>query len=129
MTLVDAAWLVPAIAVAGSCGAVARHLLVQVGARHGAMGRAAAIAACNLAGSLVLAGLVALDTGDHLGGPLRLVAGSGFCGALTTFSGWVVEAVMTRRRGERGLLVVAGLDLVGQLLMGVGLAYVLLRLV
>lgn len=128
MTAADLFWIAPALGAAGAGGAVVRHFALQAGARYGPGGRATAVAACNLGGSLVLAWLIALEAGGHLGSATVLVLGSGFCGALTTFSTWVVDAVASRRLGERELVVVAGVDVLGQLLAGVALAYVLVRL-
>jgi CrcB protein len=60
----------------------------------GAEGTAAAHLVVNLAGSLllgVLAGPIPWRT------PLMLVLGIGFCGALTTFSSWMLDLVQLQR--------------------------------
>ncbi|MFA9443966.1 CrcB family protein [Egicoccus sp. AB-alg6-2] len=113
------------IAVAGAAGAVVRHLVLTVGSRHGTGGRAGATAACNLGGALLLAAVVVSD-----GPPVAVVViGFGFCGALTTFSTWTVDAVLAWRSGRRSRVAVALVDLVGQLTVGIGLVHLVLRLV
>ena len=74
------------VAVGGAVGACLRHLLGHVGDRRGQLpwGTVAA----NLAGSFVLGVLVGLDPGARTHALLAL----GFCGALTTWSAFSVQA-------------------------------------
>lgn len=91
------------LVVAGAAGAVARSLVIAsgVGLRF-----PWATLAVNTGGSFVLG----LLTGA--GGPTRLVLGTGFCGAYTTFSTFAVEADRLPARPAAGyvaLTLVAGL--------------------
>lgn len=114
------------VAAGGAAGAVVRHLLVTTASTHGPGARAAAVATCNLVGAVVLAGIVAVDAGGRWW--LATVVGAGFTGALTTFSTWMVDAAVSLESGDRAPAVVVLADLVGQLVVGVGLAWVVLRL-
>jgi CrcB protein len=74
--------------------------------------------AVNVLGSLVL-GVVAGVTMDAPGSDLRLLIGTGFCGALTTYSTLSWETVRLLERGDRllaaanmGITVLAGLGAV-----------------
>lgn len=73
----------------------------------------------NLVGSLGL-GLV-LGVGPRLGpgGQLGLLAGTGFCGAFTTYSAFAVESVLLTRGGRTGTAVV---NVVLSVVAGTGLA-------
>lgn len=71
--------------------------------------------AVNLLGAFAL-GLV---TGAAPGHGLLLVAGTGFLGAYTTFSTWMIE---TEGMAEQGRISAALLNIVGPLIGGVGLA-------
>ena len=68
------------IAIGAAIGAAARAHLSPIGWR--------ATLAVNLTGSLVLGFLVGLDPGD----PWMAIVGTGFCGALTTFATFALEA-------------------------------------
>jgi CrcB protein len=68
----------------------------------------------NLVASLVLGALV--GAGAHVSGPVTALAGTGFCGALSTYSTFGYESQRLGVRGERvtllaylGLSVVLGL--------------------
>lgn len=67
---------------AGAVGAVVRAALVARTPRAGT-------AAANLAGTLLLAGVLAGVDRGVLSGSAALVLGVGLSGSLTTFSGWV----------------------------------------
>lgn len=91
--------LLVAVAVAGSCGAVARFTLD--GALRARLGSAFpwATIVINVTGSLLLGLLAGLVAG---GGPpaLLTVVGVGFCGGYTTFSTASVESVTLLRAGR-----------------------------
>ncbi|HSK21724.1 MAG TPA: CrcB family protein [Egicoccus sp.] len=126
MNAAQVLWTVPLVAVGGAVGAVVRHLAVATGSARGPGARAAAIAVCNLAGAVALAAVVGLEgQGDWW---LTAVVGAGFCGALTTFSTWVVDGAASLQTRSRPPTVVVVLDLFGQLAVGVGLAWLVLRI-
>jgi CrcB protein len=79
------------VGVGGTLGALARHLL---GERIDA--RTRDTLAVNVLGSLLLGALVALPVGESA----LLLAGTGFCGAFTTFSTFAFETM--RRYETRG---------------------------
>jgi len=81
-----------AVGVGGSVGAVARYAVGQTLER-----RAADTFAVNVLGSLLLGVVLA----SPVGGPARLAAGAGFCGAFTTFSSFAVETVRLFEEGRR----------------------------
>lgn len=114
--------LVVGTALAGAVGAVVRDLVVRGAGPSGGPARARAVAAVNLLGTAVLAALqvLPLDAG------VRLVLGVGFCGALTTFSTWVVEALARVEAGTPWHRV-ALLDLGSQAAAGVLLVVTVLR--
>ena len=87
------------VALGGAIGAMARYgvsIALPVDP-HGGMPWATL--SVNMTGSLLLAivGAVLLRGRDH--GTLSLLIGTGFCGALTTFSTFAVEAVALFRAG------------------------------
>ena len=81
-----------AVGLGGSAGAVARH-----GVSERLERRALDTLVVNVAGSLLL-GVV---FGASVGGPTALAAGTGFCGAFTTFSSFAVETVRLADDGRR----------------------------
>jgi CrcB protein len=101
------------ILVAGGAGAVVRGALVarrQVEGTH----------AANLVGTLLLAvTLVARDRGV-VADAVAAIVGIGFCGALTTFSGWMALLDGTlRKRPVRTALRALVRDVVAPLAIGV----------
>ena len=105
-------WL--GIALLGGVGALARVLLdARVRAATGHPELPLGTLAVNVAGSFALGLLTGLAvTGDAL-----LLAGTGFLGAFTTFSTWMVETERLAGRGRASLaLAYVGLSL------GLGLA-------
>jgi CrcB protein len=74
------------VALGGAAGAALRYVLGHLDDRPGGMpwGTLAA----NLAGSFVLGVVVGLEPGE----PARALVGLGFCGALTTYSAFAVQA-------------------------------------
>lgn len=111
------------VALAGAVGALLRHEVLARTSAAGTLRRARATAAVNLVGALLVAVVAVVP-------PPRgwtTIIGLGFCGSLTTFSTWVVEAVLAREAG-RDARVVAAVDLVAQLAVGAGLVLVVLAL-
>jgi fluoride exporter len=102
--------------VTGAAGSVLRHEVLTWAGEPGTLDRARAVALVNLVGALLAAAVVVAPWS-----PVWVaVAALGFCGSLTTFSTWTVEVVLAREAG-RSWVSVAAFDLVGQLLVGVGL--------
>lgn len=96
---------------AGAVGAVVRAAMVARAPRAGT-------AAANLAGTLLLAGVLATVNRGVLGGAAALVLGVGLSGSLTTFSGWIALVDYgVRARPARTVAV----DLLLPLLVAVGL--------
>jgi fluoride exporter len=118
---VTALLVVLGLALSGAAGSLARHEFLAWSSAPATIDRARAIAVVNLVGAL----LVALLAAAPLSAAWVTVLGVGFCGSLTTFSTWVLEAVLAREAG-RDLRVIAAVDLVGQLAVGVGLVLLVL---
>jgi CrcB protein len=109
------------VALGGAAGALARHLVGQVAA-----GRRATVAV-NVLGSVALGAVVA--AGPALDGSVVLAAGTGFCGAFTTYSSFAVGVVGLATDGRRrDATAFAAVNLVGALL-GVGAGAVAVHLV
>lgn len=107
-------WL--GVALAGGVGALLRASVGEAALRRRpGTGPFLGTAAVNLVGALLLGIVVGLDDAT-----LLAVVGTGLCGALTTFSTWVVRAAVRWR--QRPLLV--AVDLLGQLVVGVALGAV-----
>ena len=79
------------VALAGGVGAVIRWLVSTWFARRAPGGTGTAVV--NLVGSIGLGAVVALSHHGHLGPDGTVVVGTGFLGALTTFSTWMVETL------------------------------------
>jgi CrcB protein len=103
------------VAFAGAAGAVVRFVVDgQVLARTG--GRLPwGTALINLSGAFVL-GLIAGSAPSHA---FALIVGTGFLGAYTTFSTWMLETLLL---GELGRTNAAVLNVAGQLAAGLALA-------
>lgn len=110
------------IALAGALGSVTRAAVLARSGPAGTAGRARGVAVVNLTGAVLLATVQVAPLGETA----QLVVGVGFCGALTTFSTWVVEA--TARARDAGWALVVAVDVVGQLAVGVLLVALILRL-
>lgn len=103
-------WL--AVAIGGAGGALARYALgLALPVTAGQIPWATLVV--NVVGSLILAVLAALTLAGRLeNDTVRLLVGTGFCGALTTFSTFAVEAVTLARSGHTGTAVAfVGLNL------------------
>jgi CrcB protein len=101
------------LAAAGGAGAMARFLLD--GAVSERAGRALPFGtlAVNLTGAFLL-GLLA---GAGVGGDALRLAGTGFVGAYTTFSTWMLETHRLAEEGEHGA---AAVNVIGSLVLGFG---------
>jgi CrcB protein len=96
------------VGVGGVAGAISRHL---VGERVD--GNMLDTLTVNLLGSFLLGALVAVPVGNSL----LLLAGTGFCGAFTTFSSFAFETVRLAETGDpERALVTAAVNLVGAIL-------------
>ncbi|MCC5948166.1 MAG: CrcB family protein [Nitriliruptoraceae bacterium] len=120
--------IVLGVPVAGACGSLVRNEVTLRAGRRWTAGRAIATAVVNLVGSAVMATLVGLNLAGRVPDELVVVLGFGFAGSLTTFSTWVVEAVRAGTDGERPWPLIGGVELLGQLLLGVGVAALVLAL-
>jgi len=103
------------VALAGAAGAVARlvvdgHVLTRTGGRL-----PWGTALINISGAFVL-GLIAGVAPCHA---LALIVGTGFLGAYTTFSTWMLETLLL---GESGRTNAAVTNVVGQLVVGLAAA-------
>ncbi|MEA2828288.1 MAG: fluoride exporter [Actinomycetota bacterium] len=112
-----AAWV--AFVVAGAAGSVARYLV------HGwFLGRTGpdlpwGTFAVNLSGSFVLGLLTGLALYHGFPDTPRVVLGTGFCGAYTTFSAFTVDTV---RLVEDGMAPAAAANALGTLVLGLAAA-------
>jgi CrcB protein len=107
-------WLL--VVVGGMIGAPLRHLTDRaVRARHDSVFPWGTFAV-NVTGCLVLG----LLTGAAVGSPLRLLLGTGLCGALTTYSTLSYE---TLRLAESGARTQAALYAAASVVAGLGAAF------
>ncbi|CAN5688727.1 N/A [soil metagenome] len=88
------------VLVAGAIGAVGRHLLVVVLESRPRRRFPAGVIAANVAGSLVLGALVGARLDGGITTTTLTVVGTGFCGALTTWSTFVVDATERIQAGD-----------------------------
>ena len=111
------AWV--GVAIAGGVGAPARYLLdgfVQDRSR-GALPWGTFVV--NVVGAFVLGLVTGLALGGHLGDVGKQMAGTGFCGAFTTFSTFTFE---TTRLAEEGAWGEAAKNVCASLLVGLAAA-------
>ena len=102
------------VVVAGALGAVVRHLVVTAIRRDGA-----GVVVVNVTGSLLLGLLVGAQLDGRLSTSTLTVLGTGFCGALTTWSAFAHGVAEDLRAGERR---VAATRVVVSLALGLGAA-------
>ena len=109
-----------AIGVGGALGALARAGLGEALPAEG--GWPWGTFTANMAGTILLAWLFGFLTTPGTRTRLwRLFAGTGFCGALTTFSGFQVELIALSKDGRVGLAAgYAAASVVGGLLLALG---------
>jgi fluoride exporter len=93
------------ILVGGAVGALARASIAQALPHHGAQWPWATFSV-NLAGALLL-GWLTTRLAEHVAPTLywRFLVGTGFCGALTTFSTFQVETIRLAKDGHSGVAV------------------------
>ena len=107
-----------AIAIGGAAGAVLRIASVQ--AWPTGSGMPWSTLAVNIAGALVLGYAAELTLADNPAAAWRLpLLGTGFCGALTTFSGICFETLDLIDRGSMGTAL---LYLAASVMLGLGAA-------
>ena len=99
------------IALVGGLGAVARLLLDGAVSAHAGRGFPWGTLAVNLSGAFALGAV----TGAALGDDATRLLGTGFLGAYTTFSTWMLE---THRQAEDGRFAGAALNVGGSLAAG-----------
>ncbi len=105
------------VLLGGAVGAPSRYLIDRyVQQRHDGVFPWGTLTV-NLIGCLILG--VLTGAAHHLPAPVVTLAGTGFCGALTTFSTFGFE---TTRLLEEGSLLEAGLNAVVSLVLGLGVA-------
>ena len=107
-----------AIAVAGGAGACLRWLVTAW--LDGRRRRGTGTGVVNLAGAFALGLLVALTDAGRIDPFWGLVLGTGFLGALTTFSTWMVEILEEARHGAGSVW----LRILPPTLAGIALAWI-----
>jgi CrcB protein len=120
--------LVGWVALGGALGATLRALVAMWLASSSLRGEFPwSTFLVNALGTAILAVLAALATsGRAVQGDLQLFVGTGFCGALTTFSTFSVELVLLIRAGAVGTAVAYGS---ASLVSGLAIVLVVFRLV
>ncbi len=109
------------VALAGGIGACLRWLLTAW--LDGRSRRGTGTGAVNLAGAFALGLLVALTDGGRIDPLWGTVLGTGFLGALTTFSTWMIETLEESRQGAGSVwLRILPLTLAGIALAWIGMA-------
>ena len=105
--------LLAGIAVAGALGALARYLVDAFVIRRAIRGLPAATLAINVSGSFVLGVLTGLALYHALPATPKIILGTGFCGAYTTFSTFAYEVVrLAEEREHRDAALTLALSLV-----------------
>ncbi len=109
-------WL--AVAAAGALGALARYVVDQLVSRRGG-DRPFGTFVVNISGSFVLGLVTGLAAYRAFPATAKVVLGTGFLGAYTTFSTFALETVALTRSGERRAAL---WNLGGSLCAGIGAA-------
>lgn len=115
----DSALAVVCVALGGFIGAPARFLADRAVSRRYGGDFPLGTFVINVAGSFLLGLLTGLDLSGNLPVLVKAAAGTGFCGAFTTFSTWSFETV---RLVERQEYTSAGVNVVGSLVLGLAAA-------
>lgn len=118
-----------AMLIAGGVGAWLRYEVsgwVQARARSV---QPVGTAVVNVTGAILLAVLVGCHRAGVVNEELVVVLGTGFAGAFTTFSTWMVETDRLMEDGGRVGLVHAAANVVFQLAVGLGAATLVLVLI
>jgi CrcB protein len=90
-------WL--AVALAGAIGAPVRYLVDGWVSAHRGGPFPAGTLTVNVAGSAILGALAGITMAHHVGPLPRALVGTGFCGALTTFSTFTYETLQLAAEG------------------------------
>lgn len=119
--------LLVAVFVGGAGGALARAGLSE--AWPAGDGWPWGTLTANLSGTAILAVLaLALTVGTDPNRVRRALLGTGFCGALTTFSAFQIETIALAKRGDPGLAVAyAGASVIAGLAIVIGINALLRR--
>jgi fluoride exporter len=115
MAPVDWVW----VAVGAAVGAPLRYLVGRVVQERVDADLPVGTFAVNVAGSFVLGALAALTPALGTGSALPALLGTGFCGALTTYSTFSYETLALLETGRRDR---AALNLLGSLAVGLAAA-------
>jgi len=109
------------VGLGGALGAISRHL-VGLGATA-ALGRSFPYGTLvvNLLGSFMLGALVSWVARVDASPDIKLLVGTGLCGALTTFSTFSVESLQLLEQGHRGAAL---LNIALNLGLGLGAAFI-----
>lgn len=119
---------IAALLVAGAVGSWARYEVAGWVQRRSRSGRPLGTVVVNLGGTLALALLVVAEAAGAVSDRWVVVVGTGFLGAFTTFSTWMVESVHLGREGGGGGVRAGILNIADQLVAGSLVAYLLLAL-
>lgn len=121
-------WLLVAVAAGGFVGAPVRYLADRFVAGRAGTDFPLGTCAVNVAGAFLLGLLSGLAIRHRLPSGAQALAGTGFCGAFTTFSTWSFETVRLVEAGElvRAFVNAAASLVVGLAAAGAGIALGLL---
>jgi fluoride exporter len=112
-------WLL--VLAGGAVGAPLRYLTDRaVQARHGMVFPWGTFTV-NVVGSLILGVLTGAALSGSVGPGVQLLLGTGFCGALTTYSTFSYE---TLRLAETGALLFAAANVIASIVTGLGAVFV-----
>lgn len=108
------------VVLGGAAGALVRYFTERWSVRRFGERIPYGTLIVNSIGSFILGIAAGLHQQAVIGDGLLVLIGTGFCGALTTFSGWIGQIYTRGRHNETRW--VAGLYLATSLVLGVGLA-------
>ena len=112
------------VLLAGAVGALGRHLLVVALELRPRRRLPVGIVVANVGGSLLLGALVGARLAGDVSATTLTILGTGFCGALTTWSTFVVDAHRRLEGGDgrEAAVIVATSLVLGAAAAGLGLA-------